>query len=75
MVFEEQRASITSEGAERTFEKGSEQGVQLGTSWEMDNAGCFKSMEPHLRDSEEALEAVWGRGAGGHQIHGFQRWK
>ena len=49
--------------------------MQLGTSWELENAGRFNSMEPHLRDSEEALEAVWGRGAGGHQIHGFQRWK
>ena len=49
--------------------------MQLGTSWELENAGRFKSMEPHLRDSEEALEAVWGRWAGGHKIYGFQRRK
>lgn len=36
--------------------------MRLGTSRELENAGSFKSMEPHRRDSEEALEAVWGRG-------------
>ena len=49
--------------------------MRLGTSRELENTGRFKSMEPHFQGNEEALEAVWGWGAGGHQIHGFQRWK
>ena len=49
--------------------------MRLGTSRELENTGRFTSVEPHLHGSEEALGAVWGWGAGGSQIHSFQRWR